>query len=83
MPQAILASVSAVAGAITSASAHKPRLTWLFHCPFSGSKKSTAIGFFVSVAIVSGVMNCRAIGVITTRTSAPRLTSSRASAADL
>ncbi len=48
-----------------------------FHAPFSGSKNSTKIGCFDSVAIVSGVMNCLASGVITTRTSAPAVTNVR------
>ncbi len=83
MPAAILASVLAVAGAMTKQSAHSPSETWEFQAPFSGSKNSTRMGFFESVAIVSGVMNCLACSVITTRTSAPAVFSRRQSAADL
>jgi len=41
------------------------------------------MGFFDSVAIVSGVMNCLASGVITTRTSAPAHFNKRQSTAAL
>ena len=54
-----------------------------FHAPFSGSKNSTRIGFFERVAIVRGVMNCLASGVMTTRTSAPAHFNKRQSTAAL
>ncbi len=75
MPCAIFASVLAVAGAIRNKSAHVPKSIWLFQSPLSGSKKSIRMGLFDRVAMVSGVMNSFARGVITTWTSAPCFTS--------
>ena len=83
MPCAILPSVLAVAGAMSRQSAHSPSETWEFHSPFSGLKNSTRMGCFESVAMVSGVMNCLASGVITTFTSAPAPLSRRQSMAAL
>ncbi len=83
MPCVIFASVLAVAGAMSIRSAHSPSLTCEFQAPFSGSKNSTKMGRRDRVAIVRGVMNCLASGVMTTCTSAPAFTSRRQSAAAL
>ena len=79
MPCAILASVEAVAGATTMASAHRPRSTWLFHVPSRPLKNSLTTGFDVRADSVIGVMNSLPAGVMTTCTSAPRLINSRMS----
>ena len=76
-PEAILPKVEAVQGAISIASAHKPKATWLFHVPSRCEKKSLTTGFWVSAERVIGVMNSLPAGVMTTCTSAPRLTSPR------
>ncbi len=83
MPWAIFDSVLAVAGATSIRSAHSPSETWEFQAPFSGSKNSTRMGRFESVAMVSGVMNSLASAVITTCTSAPAVRSRRQSTAAL
>ena len=83
MPTAALAITSAVAGAITIASA----LSASRMCPISDScvseNVSVATGFALSVCNVSGVMNSVALRVIMTRTFAPEVTSKRTSSADL
>ena len=76
------ARVLAVAGATTMRSPQMPNSTWLVHTPAcSSSVKSECTGRSINVASVSGVMNSVAPAVITTRTSAPRRFSSRASVA--
>ncbi len=82
-PLAILAMVEAVAGAITMASAQRPRSTWLCHSPVLAVKNSLITGFPLSEDSVTGVMNCLPLGVITTCTSAPALTKRRRSITDL
>ena len=77
MPVAILASVLAVAGAITIMSAHRPNSTWLVHSPLSRLANLVCTTFLDSVASVSGVMNSIASGVMITFTSAPFLINSR------
>ncbi len=83
IPTAALAITSAVAGAITIASALSASLI----CPISDScvseNVSVATGLALSVCSVSGVMNSVALRVIITRTFAPALTSRRTSSADL
>ena len=83
IPTAALAITSAVAGAITIASA----LSASRMCPISDScvseNVSVATGFELSVCSVSGVMNSVALRVIITRTFAPEVTSRRTSSADL
>ena len=64
-------------------SAHSPNDTCEFHSRFSGLKKSTKMGCFERVAIVRGVINCLARGVIITLTSAPSFTKRRQSIAAL
>ena len=81
MPLAILPRVLAVAGAITIASAHTPRSTWLFHEPLRSSKNSESTAGPVSVESVRGAINSLAAGVITTCTSAPAFTRSLAKTA--
>ena len=71
MPFAILPMVDAVAGAMSIASAHRPRSTWLFHVPSRCEKNSLTTGLLVSADSVIGVMNSFPAGVITTCTSAP------------
>ena len=77
MPDAILANVFAVAGAIIIKSAQMPNLTWLCHSPLVGSKNSVYTGFFDKVDIVSVLMNRLAFSVIITFTSAPSFTNAR------
>lgn len=71
--------VEAVQGAITMASAHRPKSTWLCHEPSRREKKSLTTGFDVSVESVTGVTNSLPAGVITTCTSAPALINKRMS----
>ena len=65
--------VEAVAGAISMASAQRPRSTWLFHVPSRWAKNSLMTGLLVRADKVMGVMNSLPAGVMTTCTSAPRL----------
>ena len=83
-PCARLAIVCAVAGAITTASAHRPNSTCLVHvsAPAAG-KTSTSASRPVSVDIVSAGIKRVADAVITTCTSAPARPSARASSAAL
>ena len=64
MPFANFASVVAVQGATTIASAHKPSSTWLFQ--LSSEIISVKTGFLESVERVSGVIKCLAASVIKT-----------------
>jgi len=77
IPFAILPMVEAVAGAISIASAHSPRSTWLFHVPSRWAKNSLMTGLLVKADRVMGVINSFPAGVITTCTSAPCLISPR------
>ncbi len=83
IPAARRAMASAVAGATINRSASSASLM----CPISASlprsNSSRATGAPDSVCMVSGVMNWVAASVITTRTVAPALTSSRQSSAAL
>ena len=79
MPCAILPKVLAVQGAISIASAHSPRLTWLCHDPSRWLKNSETTGLCVKALSVMGVMNSLPAGVITTCTSAPCFMSKRMS----
>ncbi len=85
-PPASRASVWAVAGAITTASAHRPRSTCrvqaVWASPASGNS-SDSTSRPASVAIVSGGMKRAAAAVITGCTSAPALTSRRVRSAAL
>ena len=82
-PLAIFAIVEAVAGAITIASAHRPKSTWLFHEPVLAVKNSLITGRPLSAESVTGVINSFPEGVITTCTSAPAFTKRRNSDTDL
>ena len=73
MPLAILPMVDAVAGAITIASAHNPKSTWLFQLPVLAVKNSLINGLPLSADNVTGVINSLPAGVITTCHSAPAL----------
>ena len=77
MPLAILPRVLAVQGAMSMASAHRPRSTCECHVPSRCEKKSLTTGLWVSALRVMGVINSLPAGVITTCTSAPRLTRPR------
>ena len=83
MPCAIFPMVEAVAGAISIASAHKPRSTWLCHVPSRCEKNSLITGLLVSADSVIGVINSFPAGVITICTSAPFFMSKRVSTAAL
>ena len=83
IPTAALAIRSAVAGAITIASALSASLMWPISDSCVRENVSVATGFELSVWSVSGVMNSVALRVIMTRTIAPELTSRRTSSADL
>ena len=83
IPFAIFPMVEAVAGAITIASDHNPKSTWLCHVPSRCEKNSLITGLLVSADSVIGVMNSFPAGVITTCTSAPFLISARISTAAL
>ena len=76
-PFAIFAIVEAVAGAITIASAHRPRSTWLCHSPVLAVKNSLTTGLPLRADSVTGVINSLPDGVITTCTSAPALINNR------
>ena len=52
-------------------------------CDVADNRRDMLCGNWESVAIVSGVMNCLASGVITTRTSAPAVLNKRQSTAAL
>ena len=65
-PQAILAMVDAVAGAITIASAHRPRSTCECHSPVLAVKNSEITGRPDSDESVTGVMNSLPLGVMIT-----------------
>ena len=82
-PVAILPSVEAVQGAMSMASAQRPSATCECHVPSRCEKKSLMTGFCVKAESVMGVMNSLPAGVMTTCTSAPRLTSSRMMRHDL
>ena len=79
MPCAILPMVDAVAGAMSMASAQRPKSTWLCHVPSRWAKKSLMTGLLVRAERVMGVMNSLPAGVMTTCTSAPRFTNPRMS----
>ena len=57
--------VDAVAGAITLASAHSPKSTWLCHVPSRWAKNSLMTGLLVRADRVMGVMNSFPAGVMT------------------
>lgn len=82
-PCAIFPMVEAVAGAMTMASAHNPKSTWLCHVPSRCEKNSLMTGLLVSAESVMGVMNSFPAGVMTICTSAPFLISPRVSTAAL
>ena len=71
--------VDAVAGAMSMASAQRPKSTWLCHVPSRWEKKSLMTGLLVKAERVMGVMNSLPAGVMTTCTSAPRFTNPRMS----
>ncbi len=77
IPLAILPIVDAVAGAISMASAHSPKSTWLCHEPSRLEKNSLITGLLLKAESVIGVINSFPAGVITTCTSAPFFTNAR------
>ena len=80
-PWARRAMKSALAGATSTASAPRVRLLCGMPLGSRASQVSSATGWPESACIVSAVMKCSAPAVIATRTSAPALTSRRASSA--
>ncbi len=76
-PCASRASTSALAGATSTASAHRARAMWPMAASDSGSRKSSRTACPETACRVSGVINLHADGVITTRTSAPASRSRR------
>ncbi len=83
IPTLALAITSAVAGAITIASALSASLIWPICDSWVSEKVSVATGFELSVWSVSGAINSVALRVIMTRTLAPLVTSRRTSSAAL
>ena len=83
MPWASLPMVEADAGAISIASAQRPRSTWLFHVPSRPLKNSLMTGWELSAESVIGVINSFPAGVMTICTSAPARTNKRVSTAAL
>ena len=75
--------VEAVQGAMSMASAQRPRSTCEFQVPSRCEKNSLTTGLWVSAERVIGVMNSLPAGVMTTCTSAPRLISPRMMRHDL
>ena len=82
-PWAILPKVLAVQGAMSMASAHRPKSTCECQVPSRCEKNSLMTGLWVSVLSVSGVINSFPDGVMTTWTSAPRLINPRMMRHDL
>ena len=82
-PWTSLAMKSALAGAISIASASRVRLMCAMLLWSRASHWLVKTGRLESACIVTAVMKCSAASVITTCTVAPALTSSRTSSADL
>ncbi len=70
-PRAYLAIRSAVAGATTISSAHRPSVVWTIPPGAGSGKRSETTACPVSAEKVSGPTNSVAARVMTTRTSAP------------
>ena len=83
IPAAKRAMASAVAGAMTTMSARLASSMWPMPPSGTAANRSTATSCPDSACMVSGVMNWHAALVMTTRTCAPALTSSRHSSAAL
>ena len=66
MPFAIFPMVEAVAGAMSMASAQRPKSTWLCQVPSRWEKNSLITGLLVRADSVIGVINSFPAGVITT-----------------
>jgi len=74
---------SALAGAMTMASASRERLMCAMLLPSRASHCESKTGRLLSACSVTGVMKCPAASVITIWTVAPALTSARHSSAAL